>query len=101
MRNDHLMVQSRVVSQAIKAEASAGLWVYCTKNEAIEPTLDDRPGTHDTGFKCRIERATVKPPGLKKLACFGDRKSLRVGGRIVVLFTQVVTLGEDFTCTND
>jgi len=90
-----LVVESRIIEQAVQAPASAGFGVVGSVDQAIEATLDDRPGAHRARFEGGVQGATIESPGSSDPTRLGENEAFRVSRRIGEPFGQVVTRRDD------
>ena len=61
----------------------------------VDAGVDNRSGTHGTGFESDIERCAKQPPTAERAAGLVNRKQFRMGECIFIGFPPVVCLCDD------
>lgn len=62
------MVRDAAVGQVDDGTDGAGFWIVGAVDELANARLDDRPGTHGTGFEGDVEATALEMPAVEEAA---------------------------------
>jgi hypothetical protein len=94
------VVELGVVHDGEDRAAGSGFGVGCSVDEAGDAGVEDRSGTHGTGFERGVEGAVFEAIVRERATCFAEGDNLSVGGGVAVAEDPVLASADDFVFVN-
>ena len=96
-----MVIETFVLQQVHRAAAGSALGVGRAEDDAVEPAMHHRPGTHRARLLGDEQRAAGEPPVAECLLGGGEREHLGVRGGVVEQFHLVERPGDDPAVMHD
>ena len=78
-----------------------GAVVPCAEDDAVQPSEDDRTGTHGTGLECHVERAADESRGAERARRVPDDEHLRMGDGVLIAEVAIAGAADDRVVADD
>jgi len=95
------MVEPFVANQITEAATKARLGISRSKNQPVDPAVDERPRAHRAGLQGHKHRTTRESPSTQLFRRLANRQDLGVGQRILLRLSKIVTPPDDSIFEND
>jgi hypothetical protein len=89
------MVGDAAVGQVDDGTDGAGFGVVGTVDELANARLDDRPGTHGTGFEGDVEATALEVPAVEDASSVSQGEDFGVGGGVAIALFAVTGTGDE------